>query len=114
MIATNQVYPLVSGKTPWQCSALVSITFLAIIAAGIGVGTLSSHDAGTKSFGDFLRTLAAGWGGVGGLITAFYVFTPNVNSTTGHPYTHMSITPLAGTWLVWLAMGLASLPAAMS
>ncbi|MCM6778413.1 hypothetical protein NDR87_32945 [Nocardia sp. CDC159] len=63
-------------------------TFLAIIAAGIAVGTLSSHDARIRGYGGVLALYVFIWCGYGG-----FIFLSSFDAGT----------PLTGMWMILTA-----------
>jgi hypothetical protein len=103
VIQTNQVYPFTTGHAPPWASWFVGLTFLAIIMAGVAVGTLSFEDKGARLLADGLSFAVGLWCFFGGVSSVLRLVFPG---TTGDGCTPSHVTPLAGTWLIWIAMAL--------
>lgn len=113
-LPTSLVYPLASAPPPsssaeaiphdmWVwASWFVCGTFVAIIAAGVAVGTLASHDRSTRGFGDNLQWLVKLWCFLGGGLSLGVVFDPPEGANT--------TTPLAGMLLIWLSLAVLLIP----
>ncbi len=88
VIRTIQVYPFKSGEAPGAASLVVCGAFLAIVGAGVSVGTLSSQDGIIRKFGGVLAFTVFTWCFFGAILF-FSTFTG---------------TLLAGMWLILLSI----------
>jgi hypothetical protein len=110
VIQTNEVYPFTTGQAPSNASWFVSGTFLAIIMAGVAVGTLTFEDKGARNLAGGLSFTVGLWCffvGLGSVATVLGL--QNLQRDAG--CTPSNITPLAGMWLIWIAMALLGLVA---
>ncbi|MEU1993539.1 hypothetical protein ABZ511_03730 [Nocardia gamkensis] len=103
VLQTIDAYPFSIEKAPDWAGVFVGGEFLAIIAAAVAVGTLSSENAGTRTFGGAVSMVVGAWCvfvGTVSLVLVFFSGQPDPGCTPDH------ITPLVGLWLIWIAMAL--------
>ncbi|MFF3225761.1 hypothetical protein ACFYV7_23395 [Nocardia suismassiliense] len=88
VVQTIRVYPFDSGQAPGAARLFVWGAFLAIVGAGVAVGTLSSQDKGIRKFGGVLAFTVFTWCFFGAILF-FSTFTGTV---------------LAGMWLILISI----------